>query len=241
VFGAAAGHAQRLGLERTGTGHLGTGHLVLGIASAATGPAILAACGLDVEAVCAEVEAIIGSTEPAPSPDVGKNEVVLTEEASAALESAARDVPDGPIGTVDLLVGVVRETTGAARALTDHGLTPERVRDAYRDLIAGITSGSVWGGNGPMKPWPASRTITVPAEIREMTDRIEELRRSKEALADAQDYEQAVTVLHAEKRLVAARAERVRELTGTITDVLGLIDEFVMAEKPSRPSTHAGT
>ncbi|MFD1146987.1 Clp protease N-terminal domain-containing protein [Saccharothrix hoggarensis] len=223
VLGSAMEHARRHGHHR-----VDTGHLLLGIASDPNGPAYLSMCGLDAVAVRAEVEAVLRSSDQGPRTVFGLDEFALTDDARAALESVARDVPEGPIGPLDLLVGLVREPAGAAGVLVADGLTPEGVRDAYRGVMDKLKSGS-WSGSGPglALSWPAREPEqgAVPAEIREITDRVVEARRRKEAAIEAQDWERAAAERDVEKDLLAARAERVRELAGTL-DVLALVEEL---------------
>jgi hypothetical protein len=210
--------------RRHGHGSIGTWHLLLGFITVQ--PAIFAQCGLDVAALQEHVETMVGSTDPGPPADGVPEGFPLTADAVASLRSVGRDSPDGVVNQVELLAGFLQEGVGAARVLTDLGVTPERVRAAYQRIYEIITGPGTWGGPGalPPEPLPSPGVANVPPEIREITDRILEARTRKEVAIDAMDFDLAASERDSEKSFVAERAQRVRELAGTI-DVLALIEE----------------
>ncbi|MFZ9750980.1 MAG: ATP-dependent Clp protease ATP-binding subunit, partial [Candidatus Nanopelagicales bacterium] len=74
------------------------------------------------------------------------------------------------------------------------------------------------------------RRMTAPPDLREFDSRIADARREKESAIDAQDFEKAASLRDKEKQLIAAKAERERELKSGDLDVVAEVDEVLIAE-----------
>jgi ATP-dependent Clp protease ATP-binding subunit ClpC len=74
------------------------------------------------------------------------------------------------------------------------------------------------------------RRMTAPPSVREMDDRIAEVKLKKESAIDAQDFERAARLRDDERRLVEEKAAREREWKAGEMDVLSEIDEEEIAE-----------
>ena len=74
------------------------------------------------------------------------------------------------------------------------------------------------------------RRMTAPPNVREVDERIAEVRLKKESAIDAQDFEAAARLRDDEKRLLDERAEREREWKSGEMDVLSEVDEEEIAE-----------
>jgi ornithine carbamoyltransferase len=93
----------------------------------------LVACGVDIEKVCRELEAIVPRHLHRESQDKQ-----LTPSAKHIIDSAyaeARELSQTYIGTEHLLVGILRVTDGeAVKVLNSHGVTLEQVRRAVSQI-----------------------------------------------------------------------------------------------------------
>ncbi len=109
--------------------HIGTEHLLLGLLHEGEGVAAraLANLGVSLEAVRAQVDAMIGRGQRAPG-----GHIPFRPRAKKALELALREslrLGDNYIGTEHILLGLIREGDGvAAQVLVELGASPERVR-----------------------------------------------------------------------------------------------------------------
>jgi ATP-dependent Clp protease ATP-binding subunit ClpC len=74
------------------------------------------------------------------------------------------------------------------------------------------------------------RRMTAPPSVREMDDRIAEVKLKKESAIDAQDFERAARLRDDERRLIEEKAAREREWKAGEMDVLSEIDEEEIAE-----------
>lgn len=72
--------------------------------------------------------------------------------------------------------------------------------------------------------------MTAPPEIREMDDKIDEVRRDKEAAIDAQDFEKAASLRDQEKQLGEKRAQLEADWKSGEGDRIGTVDEDSIAE-----------
>ncbi len=74
------------------------------------------------------------------------------------------------------------------------------------------------------------RRMTAPPSVREMDERIAEVKLKKESAIDAQDFERAARLRDDERRLIDEKAVREREWKAGEMDVLSEIDEEEIAE-----------
>src|SRR5216117_166864 len=74
------------------------------------------------------------------------------------------------------------------------------------------------------------RRMTAPPSVREMDERIAEVKLKKESAIDAQDFERAARLRDDERRLIEEKAVREREWKAGEMDVLSEIDEEEIAE-----------
>src|SRR5881296_1143908 len=74
------------------------------------------------------------------------------------------------------------------------------------------------------------RRMTAPPSVREMDERIAEVKLKKESAIDAQDFERAARLRDDEKRLQEEKASREREWKSGEMDVLSEVDEEEIAE-----------
>src|SRR5207302_3465773 len=74
------------------------------------------------------------------------------------------------------------------------------------------------------------RRMTAPPSVREMDERIAEVRLKKESAIDAQDFERAARLRDQERQLLDEKTAREREWKSGEMDVLAEIDEEEIAE-----------
>jgi ATP-dependent Clp protease ATP-binding subunit ClpC len=74
------------------------------------------------------------------------------------------------------------------------------------------------------------RRMTAPPDLREFDEKIAGTRRDKESAIDAQDFEKAASLRDAEKKLLAAKAEREKQWKAGDMDVVAEVDEELIAE-----------
>jgi ATP-dependent Clp protease ATP-binding subunit ClpC len=154
-----------------GHGYIGTEHLLLGLFREEGGVAAraLASLGTSLDGIREQVVDVVGTGGGAPP-----GHVPFTARAKKILELSlreARQMGHDYIGTEHILLGIVREGEGvAAQVLQREGLTPEAVRSAVTETLAGYTSEAVgtagfrpsgWIGRRPRglvtEPGPPSR------------------------------------------------------------------------------------
>src|SRR5207342_521466 len=74
------------------------------------------------------------------------------------------------------------------------------------------------------------RRMTAPPDVREVDEKIAEVRLRKESAIDAQDFEKAASLRAEERQLVEERQRREREWKSGEMDVLSEVDEEEIAE-----------
>jgi ATP-dependent Clp protease ATP-binding subunit ClpC len=74
------------------------------------------------------------------------------------------------------------------------------------------------------------RRMTAPPSVREMDERIAEVRMKKESAIDAQDFERAARLRDDERHLLEEKANREREWKSGEMDILSEVDEEEIAE-----------
>jgi ATP-dependent Clp protease ATP-binding subunit ClpC len=85
------------------------------------------------------------------------------------------------------------------------------------------------------------RRMTAPPDVREVDEKIAEVRLRKESAIDAQDFEKAASLRDEERQLVEERQRREREWKSGEMDVLSEVDEEEIARcsppGPASPSS----
>jgi ATP-dependent Clp protease ATP-binding subunit ClpA len=171
--------------------YIGTEHLLLGLLREDEGLAarILEALDITVEEVRAQVARIVGRGDA-----LTMGQIPFTPRAKKVLELSLREalsLGHNYIGTEHVLLGLVREDEGvAARILLDFGADAEAIRN---EVIRTL------GGSGRAPEAAERPTEDFPPEVAE---RIDEVRREKEAAIDAQEYERAAELRVRERDLV---------------------------------------
>lgn len=74
------------------------------------------------------------------------------------------------------------------------------------------------------------RRMTAPPELKEIDERIAEVKRQKESAIDAQDFEGAASMRDKEQKLIAERAEKERKWKSGGLDDISEVDEELIAE-----------
>ncbi len=74
------------------------------------------------------------------------------------------------------------------------------------------------------------RRMTAPPELREMDDKIAEVRKEKESAIDGQDFEKAASLRDKEKQLMAEKVEREKSWKAGDLDVVAEVDEELIAQ-----------
>jgi ATP-dependent Clp protease ATP-binding subunit ClpC len=74
------------------------------------------------------------------------------------------------------------------------------------------------------------RRMTAPPDVREIDEKIAEVRRKKEGAIDAQDFELAASLRDEEKKLILAKSEREKQWKAGDMDVVAEVDEELIAE-----------
>jgi ATP-dependent Clp protease ATP-binding subunit ClpA len=218
--------------------YIGTEHLLLGLLHEGKGAGARALNALDITLFAArdQVVAIKGR-----GPEQASGHIPFTPHAKKSLELSLREalqLGDGHIGTGHLLLGLIRQGDNVAVAMLDKlgadlsdlrarvmrelNDDPEgqdapaaerelrRVKVFLRDSVRGLLDtiddrlSAIERHLGITRP--------VPVALRSLDERIAQVRRDKEAAIDVQDFEQAVALRDAEKRLTEERARVEREL-----------------------------
>jgi ATP-dependent Clp protease ATP-binding subunit ClpA len=126
------------------------------------------------------------------------------------------------LGTEHILLGLAADGSGAGQALARWQATPDRIRAEIHGFLTMFLHECP-----PPREQPVEPPITVPDDIRELSERIDRLRQEKEIAVDNQDFDAAAEKRTAEKDLLAQRADRIREWSSRI-DVLALVQEVVV-------------
>ncbi len=74
------------------------------------------------------------------------------------------------------------------------------------------------------------RRMTAPPELREMDEKIADVRKEKESAIDGQDFELAASLRDKEKQLMAEKAEREKSWKAGDLDVVAEVDEELIAQ-----------
>jgi ATP-dependent Clp protease ATP-binding subunit ClpA len=201
--------------------YIGTEHLLLGLAHEGQGVAAkaLEVLGIRLEALRSQVEEIIGRGE---SEAASSGHIPFTPRAKKVLELSLREsqqLGHNYIGTEHVLLGLIREGEGvAAQVLVKLGADLSRARGLVIQLLSGYAGG----------PEAVARTrlvrMTVPDDLREAEEQLDQVRRQKEAAIDAEDFGRAAALRDAEKELLRRLAEREREWTAAV-DLEAVIQE----------------
>ena len=152
--------------KRFNHNHIGTEHLLLGLVKEAEGvaSAVLQNLGLSLDMIRLEVEKLV---QTGPS-TVVSGDIPFTPKAKKVIELAmdeARHLGHNYIGTEHLLLGLIRESEGAAsQVLLNLGLDLARVRNEIIALL-----GSVTPGQTPSIGVEKSKTPALDAFGRELT------------------------------------------------------------------------
>src|SRR5690606_32528938 len=74
------------------------------------------------------------------------------------------------------------------------------------------------------------RRMTAPPDLREVDERIANVRREKESAIDSQDFEKAASLRDKEKQLIGQKAEREKQWKAGDLDVVAEVDDELIAE-----------
>ncbi len=183
--------------------YIGTEHLLLGLAHEGQGVAAkaLEVLGIRLEALRSQVQEIIGQGQSAPS-----GHIPFTPRAKKVLELSLREAKQlghNYIGTEHILLGLIREGEGvAAQVLVELGGDLSRVRQQVIQLLSG-SAGRVEAAAGTRLG-----RLSVPDEVREAEEQLDQVRRQKVAAIEAQDFERAAALRDQELQLLEGLAER---------------------------------
>ena len=162
--------------------YIGTEHLLLGLIHEGRGVAAraLESLGVSLEAVRQDVEEMIGRGQETLS-----GHIPFTPRAKKVLELSLREsqmLGHDYIGTEHILLGLIREGEGvAAQVLVKLGADLNRVRQQVLELLGGWTAAQAGeaeaGGpreaaGGLARPEPGMRTVSSPAQIAEILNRL---------------------------------------------------------------------
>jgi len=199
-----------------GHGYVGTEHLLLGLLYEGNGVAAkaLSSLGVSLDEVRARVEEIIGrgdGSHQGDTPFTPRTKKVL----ELSLQEALR-LGHHYIGTEHMLLGLLREGEGVgARILTDLGVDHDDVTARVLDVL-----------NAREQAVRDTQLVrmAVPAELVEAAERLEAVRRQKQAAFDVGDLDQAAALRDRESELLADKLRLERQLTAD-TDVQAVIAE----------------
>jgi Clp amino terminal domain, pathogenicity island component len=225
--------------------YVGTEHILLGLIHEGEGVAAkaLESLGISLEAVRQQVEEIIGQGQQALS-----GHIPFTPRAKKVLELSLREAQQlghNYIGTEHILLGLIREGEGvAAQVLVKLGADLNRVRQQVIQLLHGYQGKepAAAGAGHRERGWAAdiltrisaieSRLLAIEQRVgtgpdnRDLDQQIGQLRVERYAADDAEDYEQATSLLDREKELVAEKASRHREWAAAHPDLPSLAEKF---------------
>jgi ATP-dependent Clp protease ATP-binding subunit ClpA len=206
--------------RRLNHNYIGTEHLLLGLAHEGQGVAAtaLVSLGIPLEAIRAQVKAIIGQGQRAPT-----GHIPFTPRSKKVLELALREalqLGHNYVGTEHLLLGLVREGEGvAAQVLVRLGGDLSRVRQqVFRVLSAAAAGGREAGARTRLV------RMTVPGDLREAQEQLAQVRRHKQAAIDAEDFGRAAALRDQEQQLLGRLAAREREWTAGV-DLAAVVEE----------------
>src|SRR6476620_9528393 len=142
--------------------YIGTEHILLGLIHEGEGVAATALerLGISLEAVRAQVEAILGQGQQAPS-----GHIPFAPRAKKVLELSRREalqLGHNYIGTEHILLGLIREGEGvAAQVLVKLGADLSRVRQQVIQLLSGYSGGGkeAQAAGGPAEGTPSTSLV----------------------------------------------------------------------------------
>jgi prophage maintenance system killer protein len=195
--------------------YIGTEHLLLSLLYQGEGIAAeaLASLGISREAVRGQLEQIVGlgASDPAPG------HLPFTPRSKKVLELSLREamrLGHHQIGTEHLLLGIIREGEGmAAQVLVALGTD----LPGARDRVLAVLHAHEEAG------WPV-RAPHVASELVNVSDRLAEVRRHKEAAFEAGELDVAAAFRDRERDLLSDQGRLEHELTAS-GDLTALIAE----------------
>jgi ATP-dependent Clp protease ATP-binding subunit ClpC len=227
--------------------YLGTEHILLGLIGEGEGVAAkaLESLGISLETVRQQVVKIIGRGQQAPP-----GHIPFTPRAKKVMGLASREalhLGHNYVGTEHILLGLIREGEGvAAQVLVKLGADLNRVRQQVIQLLHGY-QGEQPADDGPRRGKRARARLMDEAlaqidaldrrlaaiehwvgmrpDLADVDQEIAQVRREKEAVIDAQDFEAAAALRGKEKDLLTARASREKQWAAT-ADRPSLAAEF---------------
>jgi ATP-dependent Clp protease ATP-binding subunit ClpA len=198
--------------------YIGTEHLLLGLGREGEGVAAkaLELLGIRLEALRSQVEEIIGQGQQAPS-----GHIPFTPRAKTVLELSLREalqLGHTYIGTEHILLGLIREGEGvAAQVLVKLGADLPRVRQQVLQVLSGHTGVQAGARTRLVR-------MTVPDDLREAEEQLEQVRQQKQAAIDAEEFDRAGELRDQERQLAARVAERERAWTAGV-DLAAVVGE----------------
>jgi ATP-dependent Clp protease ATP-binding subunit ClpC len=228
--------------------YIGTEHILLGLIHEGdgVGAKALESLGISLDTVRQQVEEIIGRGQQllsGPIPFTPRSKKVLELSLREALQLGHKY-----IGTEHILLGLIREGDGvAAQVLVTLGADLNRVRQQVIQLLQGrqgkvVTSaGSRLGERAraglPDDFYPrigaldrrlaaVERWTGMRPDLEDLDQEIAQVRQEKEAALDRQDSGASAALGEREKQLLAARAGREQEWTGSAAGRRSLAKEL---------------
>ena len=223
--------------------YIGTEHILLGLIHEGNGVAAraLESLGISLDAVRQQVEEIIGRGQQVPSPSEG---IPFTPRAKKVLELSLREalqLGDNYIGTEHILLGLIREGNGvAAQVLVRLGAELNRVRQQVIQLVGQQPQS---GRRPPREGAPVTEVqarldvvegrlavveqrVGIGPDTSDLDEQIDRIRRERHAAADAQDYEQAVSLRDRERELLASKAARQKQWAAVVPALPVLAERY---------------
>jgi ATP-dependent Clp protease ATP-binding subunit ClpA len=205
--------------------YIGPEHILLGLVDEGGGVAAkaLEAVGISAAAVRENVVAAVGQGEAELS---AGGHIPFTEQTKQVLELSLREslqLGCNYIGTEHILLGLLRQPDStAARVLTDLGAEPNAVRMRVVGLLQGHQERPGRGRpvvmSSPTRAEAVESRVTalerwagLAPDLTDLDDRLEQLRRDKQAAFDREDFEAAAAIRDAEHQLERERKARVQE------------------------------
>jgi ATP-dependent Clp protease ATP-binding subunit ClpC len=234
--------------------YIGTEHILLGLIheGGGVGAQALEALGIRTETVRQQLEEIIGQGRPAPRQAArGGRHIPFTPQAKKVLQLSLREAMQlghSYIGTEHILLGLIGEGEGpAAQVLVRLGADQDRVRQQVLQLLRGYhgeeepgTAHTAPGGRGRRKLLSQliarvdsmesrltalERRVGTGPDVRGLDQEIAQVRRDKEAVIDAQDFENAAVLRDRERQLLDEKVSRQQEWAAAHKDLPSLSDE----------------
>jgi ATP-dependent Clp protease ATP-binding subunit ClpA len=187
--------------------YIGTEHVLLGLIHEGEGVAFksLESLGISLEGVRSQVEEIIGHGQQAPT-----GHIPFTPRGKKVLELSLREalqLGHNYIGTEHILLGLIREGEGVgAQVLVALGADLTTARTAVIQLLSG------YQGNATV-----DRAVRDKSPVEQLDDQIADIRRQKEALIGALDFEGAAAAREREKQFIVSRNEIIKAQRPVVT------------------------